>query len=64
MEYTFKLDSYQIKKLEDWEKKIKEEHGEYGTFTYSFTPCGMGTAVKVRSHKTKKTLDLSDVDNW
>lgn len=64
MEYTFKLQPDQVKKLEDWQKKIKEEHGEYGVFTYSFTPYGMGTGVKVRSHNTKKTLNLSDVDNW
>jgi hypothetical protein len=64
MDYTFKLDPDQVRRLEAWQKKIKRRHGEYGTFTYSFTPIGMGTGVKVLSHKTGKELDLSDVDKW
>jgi len=64
MDYTFKLDPDQIERLEAWKKKIKKKHGEYGTFTYSFTPVGMGTGVEVRSLLTGKTLDLSDVDKW
>ncbi|MFA5366312.1 MAG: hypothetical protein WC333_00115 [Dehalococcoidia bacterium] len=64
MDYIFKLDPDQIERLEAWQKKIKKKHGEYGTFTYSFTPVGMGTGVKIYSHKADKILDLSDVDKW
>jgi hypothetical protein len=62
--YKFELEADQIKRLKEWQEKIKKEYGEYGIYTYSFTPYGMGTGVKIRSHLTKKTLDLSDVDKW
>jgi hypothetical protein len=64
MTYDFKLDPDQIERLEAWKQKIKKKYKEYGTFTYSFTPYGMGTGVKVFSHLMKKSLDLSDVDKW
>jgi hypothetical protein len=64
MEYIFKLDPDQIERLEAWKEKIKKKHKEYGTFTYSFTPYGMGTGVAVHSHLTRKSIDLSDVDKW
>jgi len=64
MEYKFDLNPDQIKKLNIWEEKIKRKYKEYGTFTYSFTPCGIGIGIEVYSHLSKKKLDLSDVEHW
>jgi hypothetical protein len=64
MEYKFEIPASQVEKLEKWKEKIKKKHGEYGTFTYSFTPVGMGVGIKVKSRLTKKKLDLSDVEHW
>jgi hypothetical protein len=64
MEHNFALEPDQVKRLEKWQAKIKKKYKQYGTYTYMFTPCGMGTAIKVYSHLAKEELDLSDVDNW
>ena len=60
----FELDEDQTQRLEDWQAKIRAKHGEHGLHTYSFTPTGIGTIVKVYSELAKETLDLSDVDKW
>ena len=60
----FKLTERQEKELKEWQEKIKDLFGEYGHYDYTFTPYGMGTGVKVRSHKTGTTLDLSHVEDW
>ena len=60
----FNLDEEQVAKLKEWQEKIKEVFGEYGHYDFIFTPYGMGTGVKVRSHLTKTELDLTDVDKW
>ena len=60
----FNLDGEQVAKLKEWQEKIKEVFGEYGHYDFIFTPYGMGTGVKVRSHLTKTELDLTDVDKW
>jgi hypothetical protein len=60
----FNLDGEQVAKLKEWQEKIKEIFGEYGHYDFIFTPYGMGTGVKVRSHLTKTELDLTDVDKW
>lgn len=54
----------QLKTLKEWKNKIKELFGEYGQYDYTFTPCGIGTSVKVFSHLTKTELDLSEVEKW
>jgi hypothetical protein len=61
---TFELDEAQVAKLKEWQEKIKDLFGEYGHYDYTFTPFGMGTGVKVRSHLTNTELDLSMVENW
>jgi len=61
---SFKLDENQEKRLNDWQKKIKELFGEYENYDYIFTPCEIGTVIKIKSHLTKTELDLSDVGNW
>ncbi len=35
-----------------------------GRYTYSFTPTGIGTIVKVHDAISKETLDLTDYENW
>ena len=60
----FDLSEEQITKLEEWKKAIKIVHGEYGLFTYSFSPNGIGMEVEVYSHAAKATLDLTELDKW
>ena len=49
---------------DEWISHIKAIYGEYGNFTWKITPNGIGSGIEVYSHKTKTTLDLTDVDNW
>lgn len=35
-----------------------------GGLTYEFTPHGLGTTFIVREFHTKKTIDLTDYDEW
>ena len=61
---VFDLDSGQVEKLEDWQRKIKDLYGEYGHYSYTFSPTGIGNAVVVKSHLANLELDLTDVDTW
>jgi hypothetical protein len=60
----FELTKDQMVKLKEWQEKIKDLFGEYGNYTYSFTPTGIGDGVEVWSDLTKTKLDLTDVDTW
>lgn len=60
----FKLTERQEKELKEWQEKIKDLFGEYGSYDYTFTPSGIGDGVRVRSHKTGTTLDLTHVEDW
>jgi hypothetical protein len=60
----FELSEEQITKLEEWKKAIKIVHGEYGLFTYSFSPNGIGVEVEVYSDVANTTLDLTELDKW
>jgi hypothetical protein len=60
----FELTAAQVVKLKEWQEKIKDLFGEYGNYTYSFTPTGIGDGVEVWSDLTKTKLDLTDVDTW
>ncbi len=60
----FELTAAQMVKLKEWQEKIKDLFGEYGNYTYSFTPTGIGDGVEVWSDLTKTKLDLTDVDTW
>lgn len=60
----FELTDAQMVKLKEWQEKIKDLFGEYGLYTYSFTPTGIGDGVEVFSSLTKTKLDLTDVDTW
>jgi len=60
----FLLSEKQEIKLNEWKKSIKEEFGKYGKYDYIFSPTGIGNSVKVYSHINKKTIDLTEVENW
>jgi len=60
----FSLSEVEEKKLKEWQEKIKDLYGEYGTYTYSFTPTGIGNVIVVKRHLTGLELDITDVDNW
>jgi hypothetical protein len=58
------LNEKQEKKFRTWLSHIKALYGEYGTITWSITPTGIGSSIKVYSHSAKVELDLTDVDSW
>lgn len=60
----FDLSEEQITKLDEWKKAIKIVYGEYGLFTYSFTPNGIGTSLEVFSDIAKTSIDLTEIDKW
>jgi hypothetical protein len=60
----FDLSEEQITKLEEWKRAIKVVYGEYGLFTYSFTPNGIGVEVEVYSDLAKTSLDITEIENW
>jgi hypothetical protein len=61
---TFTISGEEIKKLKEWQEKIKDLYGKYGEYTYSFTPTGIGDVIKVKSHLTGLELDITDTDSW
>ena len=60
----FELTARQEKELNEWQEKIKDLYGEYGTYTFKFTPTGIGNGVVVYSHLTKLELDISHQEDW
>jgi len=60
----FTLSKSQCKKLKKWQKGIKKKHGEYGLYTYCFTPSGIGDCISVQSRLTLGTLYLTEYDKW
>ncbi len=60
----FELDEEELTKLKEWQDAIKKVFGEYGRYTYSFTPNGIGVEIEVYSDLAKTTLDLTNVDKW
>ena len=64
MAMKFEITDAQMVKLKEWQEKIKDLFGEYGNYTYSFTPTGIGDGVEVWSDLTKTKLDLTDIDTW
>ena len=64
MAMSFTLNERQEKELKEWQEKIKDLFGKYGHYDYIFTPYGMGTGLKVKSHLTGTTIDLSHEENW
>jgi hypothetical protein len=64
MAMSFTLNERQEKELKEWQEKIKDLFGKYGHYDYIFTPYGMGTGLKVKSHLTGTTIDLSHEEDW
>ena len=61
---TFTISESEMDELKKWKDKIKDLYGEYGIYTYSFTPTGIGSEIKVKSHLTGLELDITDIDSW
>ena len=61
---TFTLDRKEVEKINEWKEHIKEVFGEFGEFTYSFTPNGIGTTIKVYSVIADVEKDFTDVSSW
>lgn len=60
----FHIGMSQHKKLKEWQEAIKQVFGEYGFYKYIFTPDGIGCGVEVYSELAKRTLDLTEVENY
>jgi len=49
-------------------KMQNREYAYYGAsgggYTYSFSPCGIGTCVKVKNDITKNEVDISFYEDW
>lgn len=60
----FELCESQLEKLKSWQENIKDLFGEYGQYTFKFTPTGIGDCVEVESQLTKTTLDLTEEYKW
>jgi hypothetical protein len=62
----FELSETQLQKLLDWKFSISKIYGHHGTFTYKFTPNGIGQTVKVESSLIgpEYELDLTEIENW
>ncbi len=63
-EINYKLDSKEQAKLKKFQNKIKKKYGLYGDYDYIITPTGIGDVIKVRSHITNETIDITNVDKW
>lgn len=61
---TFELDELQLKDLKEWQEKIKDLFGEYGSFEYTFIPTGIGDKVLIKSSLTGLILDVSHEERW
>jgi len=40
---TFTISEKELKEIQEWQEAIKKIYGEYGKYTYSFTPTGIGS---------------------
>jgi hypothetical protein len=64
-EKTFELTEEELKQIKDWKDSLTPIKSATigGAYTYSFTPNGLGTVVKV-TRIDGKALTLDDSDNW
>lgn len=63
-EKTFTISEPEMKAIEEWQELIKTLYGEYGLYTYKFTPTGVGSGIVVYSHLAKIEKDFTDMDTW
>ena len=61
---SIELNDKQQKQYEEWKSHIKALYGEYGLFTWTISPTGIGCGITVFSELAKVELDLTDVDSW
>lgn len=56
------------KKEKEEADKFIEEHkkcdSKFTTFSYIFTPTGIGYNVEIRCNSCRKTLDITDYTTW
>jgi hypothetical protein len=50
---SFELNDKQQKKYDGWKSHIKALYGEYGSFTWTITPTGIGLGISVFSELAK-----------
>ncbi len=63
-ERTFTISEPELKAIKEWQELIKNLYGEYGIFTYKFTPIGVGNGIVVYSHLANIEKDFTDMDTW
>ena len=64
---TFQLNAKEIKRLEAFkkhQKKLYVDKDQSVTYSYTFTPVGIGTVVEVENNFTKFVADITDYDSW
>jgi len=60
----FELSDKEKKEIDEWQKAIKTIYGEYGSYTYSFTPTGIGCIVEVYSDLADIKKDFTHEQEW
>ena len=65
---TFTLNAKELKRLEAFKKRqtklIDKDQLVTVTYTYQFTPTGVGTVIEVENNTTKVVADITDYDSW
>ena len=61
---TFTISESEMKAIKEWRELIKSLYGEYGLYTYKFTPTGIGNGIVVYSHLANIEKDFTDMDTW
>jgi hypothetical protein len=61
---SFSLTEKQQARYENWQKHIKNIHGRYGEYIFSFQPTGIGDIVSVYSSLERESLDLTEEETW
>jgi hypothetical protein len=59
----FRLSYVEQERLDEFKEKIKGLYGEYGHYTYKFSPTGIGDSIVVYSHLARLEKDITD-DSW
>ena len=62
---TYKFTDKQLEQLEKWKATLPKPPltAIGGEFTYSYTPTGLGTVVRVKNWDGRE-IDLTDYDEW
>ena len=62
----FSLNNNQVRKFRSIEKNEKKNTTPVlgGVYTFSFTPTSLGVVATVTNNLTKKTIDLTEYEQW